>query len=266
MNYCSYFIKDRALFGSFPTQESVNELIKEGVTCFVNLTLSEEKHITPYETTCNYIHYPIIDNYIPTDWKSYSRFIITLANILKSSKPGEKMYIHCKGGHGRSGIVVASLLCYVFGLTPTDALEYTTKCHSNRHTMRDKWRKIGSPQTHIQKKFIYNFFSPLKIHSKNKLSLSLGFSIFSSHGVNIDGVLYPTLYNAIVSLKIKECCEEPLLYNIFKKKLDQHSNIRDNLLSTGLRPIQYITDIHSMWEQKTFSTILTRLREEYYKF
>ena len=38
MNNCSYFIKDRAMFGSYPTQEAVQELEHEGVIYFVNLT------------------------------------------------------------------------------------------------------------------------------------------------------------------------------------------------------------------------------------
>ena len=47
MDYCSYFIKDKAIFGSFPTQESVYELENEGVKYFVDLTDNDkEKKIT----------------------------------------------------------------------------------------------------------------------------------------------------------------------------------------------------------------------------
>jgi hypothetical protein len=35
MERSSYFIKDKALFGSYPTQESVEELEKEGVRYFI---------------------------------------------------------------------------------------------------------------------------------------------------------------------------------------------------------------------------------------
>ena len=37
MNNSSFFIKDRALFGSFPSQDSVSELETLGVRYFVDL-------------------------------------------------------------------------------------------------------------------------------------------------------------------------------------------------------------------------------------
>jgi hypothetical protein len=145
------------MFGSFPTQESVNELEHEGVRYFIDLTDNEkEKKITSYTTKYTYINYPIKDNYVPIDLATFTVFIIKIAKIIKNLTQ-EKVYIHCKGGHGRSGVVVSCLLCYIFKLTPYESLEYTTKCHNNRHIMRDKWRKIGSPQTYLQN-HPYKFF------------------------------------------------------------------------------------------------------------
>ena len=44
MDNSSYFIKNRSLFGSFPTQESVQELEEHGVRYFVDLTdITREK-------------------------------------------------------------------------------------------------------------------------------------------------------------------------------------------------------------------------------
>ena len=43
MEFCSYFIKDKALFGSYPTIKSADELKKENVLVFVDLTCEEEK-------------------------------------------------------------------------------------------------------------------------------------------------------------------------------------------------------------------------------
>ena len=36
--YCSYFIKDKCLFGSYPNAHRVNELENEGVKYFIDLT------------------------------------------------------------------------------------------------------------------------------------------------------------------------------------------------------------------------------------
>ena len=67
MDRSSYFIKDRAMFGSFPTQEAVEELEEEGVRFFINLTHDDEKKITPYTTKYTQILFPIIDRQVPKD-------------------------------------------------------------------------------------------------------------------------------------------------------------------------------------------------------
>ena len=202
MNRSSYFIKDRAMFGSFPTQDDVNELEEMGVRYFVNLTCDYEKKITPYTTKYEYISYPIIDYHVPKNWYSYSLFIIRLSDIIKGLKPGELLYIHCKGGHGRSGVVVASLLCYIFKMNPTVALEQTTKSHSKRSIMREKWRKIGSPQTYLQKCFVHKFFSNLNFYKACQTGNTCGFSNFTSHVVNIEDFgSFPTAEAAIQAYK-----------------------------------------------------------------
>ena len=60
MNNCSFFIKDKALFGSSPSQESVEELEENGVKYFIDLTTPEEKEqnkVKLYVTKHNYINY-----------------------------------------------------------------------------------------------------------------------------------------------------------------------------------------------------------------
>ena len=44
-NY-SYFIENKALFGSYPSQETIEILEKEGVRYFVDLTLSNLSRIS----------------------------------------------------------------------------------------------------------------------------------------------------------------------------------------------------------------------------
>ena len=51
MDKCSYFLKDKAIFGSYPTQENVYDLEKKGVKYFINLTYTDEKLIIEYNTT-----------------------------------------------------------------------------------------------------------------------------------------------------------------------------------------------------------------------
>ena len=111
MDRSSEFIRNKALFGGYPTQEYVNEFETMGVRYFIDLTCEGEKKIVPYTTIYTYERYSISDHRVPTDWNSFAQFISKIGNIIKSRHTGEKVYRHCKGGHGRSGVVVACLLC-----------------------------------------------------------------------------------------------------------------------------------------------------------
>lgn len=266
MNNCSYFIKDRAMFGSYPTQEAVEELEHEGVIYFVNLTHEKENKITPYITNHNYISYPIKDREVPTDLRSYSSFIINISTIIKNLKNKKKIYIHCKGGHGRSGVVVASILCHIFNLSPFQSLEYTTTCHNNRRIMKEKWRKIGSPQTYSQRRFIYKFFEPLKIHQTYKNSISMGFSILSKHCVNIENEgIFDNAYIAIKQLCINNIENKYSISDILESKITQHEDVYKNILNTYLRPIIYYSSKNNIENiDNNIGKILTSLRNKYH--
>ena len=171
MDYCSFFIKDKALFGSFPTQERVEELEENGVRYFINLTHDHESKITPYKTKYKYIQFPIRDGAVPTSYSLFGRLLLQLINIIENLGQKDRLYLHCKGGHGRSGLVVACILSYMFKLHPKEAIQQTTNFHSHRKIMRERWRILGSPQTKIQKSFVYHFFEDTRIypfHTKGK--------------------------------------------------------------------------------------------------
>ena len=51
MNYCSYFIKDKALFGSYPSLERAQELYSNNVKVFVDLTTDDGTG-----STATYLH------------------------------------------------------------------------------------------------------------------------------------------------------------------------------------------------------------------
>lgn len=304
MERSSYFIKDRAMFGSFPTQEDVNELELEGVRYFVNLTHDDEKKISPYTTKHTQIAFPIVDRHVPKDWIAFALLIIRLSDIIKSLKPKEAIYLHCKGGHGRSGIVVASLFCYMFGMSPENALEQTTKSHSKRSVMREKWRKLGSPQTYYQKNFIHKFFEPLMFYRAYTSGISAGFSNFTYHPVIIEdfGSFYtseaaiqayknPTdkeyvekqenTINPIISKALGRKTElrkdwvdvcDKIAYKIIHAKFNQNPELKENLMRTGLRPIVQHTRTDHFWGdggdgtgRNKLGKILTNLRESFYR-
>jgi protein-tyrosine phosphatase len=247
MDRCSYFIPKRALFGSFPSQETVELLETEGVRYFVDLTFPDEKFIKKYNTRYNYIKYSIEDRSIPCDWGSFAQLVIRLCNIISKLDNNEKLYIHCKGGHGRSGVLVACILCYYYELSPYEALIQTGKCHSNRLQMREKWRRIGSPQCKRQKEFVHSFFKPL--YFKKHFDI-VNYTIFDSFEEKDEKV--------------------EVLYRILERKINNQELLQKNLFNTGLRPLIKLSS-DNFWGNgldgkgmNIYGKLLVRIRNQYF--
>jgi len=165
----AFFITNQCLFGSYPTQTQVNELEEWGIDIIVNLTKLGEKKVEPYITNKKVINFEITDNSIPVSEKilEFCSLVIYLVKMINDCK---KIYIHCKGGHGRSGILVACILCYKYNVTVPESLKITNKCHltrpihARRPQMNDYWISKGSPQTEEQKKFVQDIFWPYRVN------------------------------------------------------------------------------------------------------
>ena len=306
MNKSSYFIPSKALFGSYPDEDAVKELEQNGVVLFVNLTTSSEKL---YDYTKNTdalcLHYPIIDRKIPTDVISFSKFIISVVNHINQLKANEKVYIHCKGGHGRAGVVVACLLCYIFKMDPTDALVLTTNYHSQRKIMRQHWRTIGSPQTIQQKNFVIKMFTPLHFYKAFKTGPTAGFSNFAIIPVHLECFektfqTCEAAFQAFKSPKNAEYIEklskaktgiiakeigkniEPnhewynnrvdFMTYVVSNKIKQNKICQTNLINSGLRPIIHHTRKDVFWGDgpngdgtNMLGKILINIRKELYE-
>lgn len=291
MERCSYFIEHKALFGSFPDQHTVDALEREGVRYFIDLTENEEEFLVlpqvvdpvgglsttkkiPYRTKYAYLHYPIKDRQIPSDWADFARLILRVCNIIKNLSEGEKIYIHCKGGHGRSGIVVASILCVYNKWHPIAALKHTSECHARRPIMRDKWRRLGSPQSKYQKNFVLKFFRHLyyddnqyenrRFSEYGNVRDFLGLANTSPHFVLLPDLGFftnahlafqayrdPTNEAYVQNLREGKFCPNMIkeapkdweekksdyMYTVLEAKFKQHEGIRRNLMNTGLRTL-----------------------------
>ena len=295
MDTCSYFIENKALFGSMPNNETVKDFEKNGVIYFVNLTSLRDNLISNYETSQTIIKYPILDRKTPHDMLSFSKFIYKLYLTIKTLKDDQKMYIHCKGGHGRSGIVVASILCLYHKIPPEYALELTKLYHQKRKIMRDKWRRIGSPQTFNQKDFVRRLFDPLffTCHSQCFLSNASPHAItipnvgtfknveaaYQAHKNLEDKYYVETLQNEdnleiIYNLgKSTKLCSDwhnekhKIMYQLVKLKFDSYPQLKSSLLYTFLRPIVLNSKEKSYWkdlDNNRFGKLLQKIRNDYF--
>mmetsp|Transcript_11828 Transcript_11828/g.15458 ORF Transcript_11828/g.15458 Transcript_11828/m.15458 type:complete len:446 (+) Transcript_11828:109-1446(+) len=74
-----------------------------------------------------FIYFPIRDFDIP-DKEDLVNFVLELRRRLQN---GETLYIHCRGGHGRTGLVVLPLVCSLFNVDNEEARVFVQKSHDN---------------------------------------------------------------------------------------------------------------------------------------
>lgn len=244
MNRTSFFIKNKALFGSYPSHESVKELEQEGVRYFIDLTCKGEKGINPYKTSHNYIHFPIKDGKLPNNLTEFTSFIVYISDIITNLPENSLLYLHCKGGHTRSAIVTACLLCYIEKISPIESLRKTSFFHGQRVDMKDKWRRIGAPQTYTQKDFVIKLFEPLR---KSKIH-DLVTELKQERDI------------ALNLLKTKEDIDA-FLYEILISKFKENPDVYFELLRSRLKPII----IDSKLDMKIVEKFIHKIRDDAYR-
>jgi hypothetical protein len=272
MDRASYFIDNKALFGSYPTQESVIELENMGVKYFLNLTRYGEKGIFPYRTKYHYENYPIYDRSFPYNKISFSKLIIKYSKIIKELRENDKVYIHCRGGHGRSGIVVACILTYLYKINPQQAMEKTSFYHSKRKIMSEKWRSIGSPQVRVQKNFVSTLFKPVYITKHYEDSLANIFDdikfndkppSYSLENFNTDlSNKLPISQIGLLFQKLDEDYNTEKIFKLVFERIKKDKNIIIDLLNTGLGRIIFVSAQPK--DRDKISNILNQIRTYFF--
>lgn len=169
MNQASFFIEKKALFGGYLSHDQVLELKSEGVVWFIDLTCKDERNVTKYShLVSNWVNYPIKDRGVPENRKKFAIFLFIIQLIVDSLKTGEKIYLHCRGGHGRSCLVVACFLGLVLNISASESLKLTTEYHILRPGLRTKWLTT-SPFNSDQTNFVENYFGSLYLYTHFKL-------------------------------------------------------------------------------------------------
>jgi len=120
----SYKVTDTFYAGEYPFSklpkdgiEKLKSLTDFGVTTIIDLT---KESLTQYAEhlpeTCTRLHFPTIDYTSP----EFSTLKEIHTIIDEAESRNEKIYVHCKGGYDRTGVVVATYFIYA-GLTPEQA-------------------------------------------------------------------------------------------------------------------------------------------------
>ncbi|KAG1665777.1 hypothetical protein FOA52_002872 [Chlamydomonas sp. UWO 241] len=95
------------------------------------------------QTKLDYLHLAILDGCVATD-----AAISSLADdCIKRVRAGQVLYVHCWGGHGRTGTLIAIMLGRLYGLPYASALRHTQLLHDARKEPLG----VRSPQTPVQR-------------------------------------------------------------------------------------------------------------------
>jgi predicted NAD-dependent protein-ADP-ribosyltransferase YbiA (DUF1768 family) len=127
--------------------------------------------------------------------------------------------------------------------------------------MKDKWRRIGSPQTYQQKKFIYKLFHPININKIYKPNvyhyrIYIKDNIFDHifHAYNYYKQIYDTEPNNAMFLEFEgdnwdnwDNKRDNIMYFIVMKSIETNYELKSNLLESHLRPILARLEHDSLW-------------------
>jgi ribA/ribD-fused uncharacterized protein len=170
-NTCNWIDK-QILVGGYPgsyEQQThitiVNDLLNAGITHFISLQeVEESKRFNDYKSVANvlassktihYLHFPTCDrgdNLLPKDILT----IVNIMNVIVASDKNNIIYLHCYGGHGRSGLISTLYLWKKYHYSKTDALNLWYALHDNRKLIKRRNTHIH----HLTKKQ-YNFLTKI---------------------------------------------------------------------------------------------------------
>jgi hypothetical protein len=164
--HSNWVIQNKLALGSYPDPAVgfIDQLLSQGFNTFVCLQTEEElKSFRPYRhllpDTAKYIHFGVVDNDATASDEELVEFVDQLSVLLDSAEGEVKMYLHCWGGHGRSGSVAVLLLVKREGLTLEEALLKANE----QHSLRKHNPLARIPQSEAQMSQLERIYSKMSI-------------------------------------------------------------------------------------------------------
>ena len=140
----SNWVLDNLIVGRYPEHKDpkIHELksialVTIGVTDIISLIPKDESKrlrsyretIKKYNKNIRFYDFPIKDRSIDNDMRTIKFVRVLIKSLLDKNK---LFYLHCRGGHGRTGILVSILLGLMFNISSNEALNYCQALHFRR--------------------------------------------------------------------------------------------------------------------------------------
>lgn len=105
------------------------------------------------DSKVKYLHMPLQDMTAP----DAAEFRTNINILLEELMQGRKLFIHCAGGHGRTGMYAAALISLLEVCSLQDAFERTQYRHDARRVLDRRQKKaVLSPSTDTQRSLVFN--------------------------------------------------------------------------------------------------------------
>jgi protein tyrosine/serine phosphatase len=159
----SWWVEDgKLLAGPVPAEHGsfsrVKKLLAYGVNAFMDLRDHRES-IDGYPSvvyhqllpsSIEYLNVPMFDGTAPTMMENMDCMLDTIAGWIKD---GRMTYVHCHGGHGRTGLVMA---CW-FIRSGLSSMKAINELYKLRVSAMEALGRISCPQTSDQVKFAMDY-------------------------------------------------------------------------------------------------------------
>ena len=144
--------------------EKLKHMHHFGIRHFIDLTEEGElcpyNHLLPSDTT--YTRFPIADCGVPKSIESVRRLLLRIEELKKMDG---YVYLHCWGGVGRTGTIVA---CYLFQNEEEPDLNKTLEVLRGRFSEMPKSAYRETPETKEQINFIEQFINTNRSYNEEK--------------------------------------------------------------------------------------------------
>lgn len=156
-NHSSIF-HGKIAFGKYPNDEEIAQLVSKGYSVILNLVPEEEtkKAKVGYDMSkhpgVELISFPIDENKGPS-----SPIVDLIKKCVTLLSTDKKIYIHCKNGRGRTGVIVACIVGTYLDVGASIALDIVNEGHRKGHGAYKKWFRHSIPSHRAQMEFVIEF-------------------------------------------------------------------------------------------------------------